>query len=135
MLFNILSPSTGFPVVLLVIYYLQTGCRPPVLSSLQTTNLVHYSTSTSASVVADKLTSGSLRAVVTSCKSSNAETLRGLLVKLLKFLLRIGMASGIVSAFGLHQKCPLWQNEEQVVHSHRRSVRRENVVCFSDRQP
>jgi len=76
---------SGFAVVLLVIYYLQTGCRPPVLPSLQTTNPVHFSTSESASVMADKLTSGSLPPVVTSYKSSNTETLGRLLVGFFNF--------------------------------------------------
>ncbi|XP_068699162.1 poly(A) RNA polymerase GLD2-like isoform X1 [Montipora foliosa] len=76
---------SGFAVVLLVIYYLQIGCTPPVLPSLQAINPSHFSTSSSAAVTADKLTSGSLPLFVTTYRSNNNETLGNLLVGFFKF--------------------------------------------------
>lgn len=80
-----LSLDIGFAVVLLVIYYLQRGCSPPVLPSLQSSDPTHFSTSSSASATADKLTGGSLPSVVTSYKSSNTETLGSLFVGFFNF--------------------------------------------------
>ena len=72
-------------MVLLVIFYLQTGCSPPVIPSLQTADPINFSTSLGASVVADKLISTSLPPFVTSYKSSNTETLGSLLVGFFNF--------------------------------------------------
>ena len=80
-----ISLLPGFAVVLLVIYYLQIGCTPPVLPSLQAINPSHFSTSSSAAVTADKLTSGSLPLFVTTYRSNNNETLGNLLVGFFKF--------------------------------------------------
>ena len=75
----------GFAVVLLVIYYLQKGCTPPVLPSLQDINPSHFSSSTGASVTADKLASGSLPSVVTLYRSDNTMTVGNLLVGFFDF--------------------------------------------------
>ena len=56
-----------------------------MLSSLQITNPTNFSTSSSASDTADKLTSGLLPSVVTSYKSSNTESLGSLLVGFFNF--------------------------------------------------
>lgn len=72
-------------MVLLVIYYLQRGCSPPVLPSLQSSSPTHFSTSSSASATADKLTSGFLPSVVTSHMSSNTDSLGSLLVGFFNF--------------------------------------------------
>lgn len=72
-------------MVLLVIYYLQRGCNPPVLPSLQSCYPTHFSTSSSASAIADKLTSGSLPSAITSYQSSNTETLGNLFVGFFNF--------------------------------------------------
>ena len=72
-------------MVLLVIYYLQRGCSPPVLPSLQSSDPTHFSTSSSASATADKLTSDSLPLVVTSYNSSNTDSLGSLLVGFFNF--------------------------------------------------
>lgn len=79
------SLNIGFAVVLLVIYYLQRGCSPAVLPSLQSSSPTHFSSSSSASALADKLTSGSLPSVVTSYKSSNTESLGSLFVGFFNF--------------------------------------------------
>ena len=71
--------------MLLVIYYLQTGCSPPVIPSLQTADPINFSTSLDASVMADKLISASLPSFITSYKSSNNETLGSLLVGFFNF--------------------------------------------------
>lgn len=76
---------SGFAIVLLVIYYLQRGCSPPVLPSLQKLNPTHFTTSSSASSTAEKLTSDSLPAVVTSYNSTNTATLGDLLVGFFSF--------------------------------------------------
>lgn len=75
----------GFAVVLLVIYYLQRGCSPPVLPSLQSSYPTHFSTSSSASATADKLTSGSPPLGVTSYTSPNTDSLGSLLVGFFNF--------------------------------------------------
>ena len=72
-------------MVLLVIYYLQKGCWPAVLPSLQTSSPTHFNTSSSASATSDKLNSGSLPSVVTSYTSHNSETLGSLLVGFFNF--------------------------------------------------
>ena len=72
-------------MVLLVIYFLQKGCTPPVLPSLQAISPSNFSASSSASVTADKLTSGLLPSVVTSYRSSNNESLGTLLVGFFNF--------------------------------------------------
>ena len=71
--------------MLLVIYYLQKGCSPPVLPSLQSSNPTHFSTSCSASATADKLTSSSLPLDVTSYTSYNTDSLGNLLVGFFNF--------------------------------------------------
>ena len=80
-----LSLDIGFAVVLLVIYYLQRGCSPPVLPSLQSSYPTHFSTSSSASATADKLTSGSPPLGVTSYTSPNTDSLGSLLVGFFNF--------------------------------------------------
>lgn len=70
----------GFAVVLLVIFYLQTGCSPQVIPSLQSADPINFSTSLSAETIADKLVSGYLPSVVTSYRSSNQQSLGSLLV-------------------------------------------------------
>ena len=67
-------------MVLLVIYYLQTGCSPQVIPSLQSADPINFSTSLSAEAIADKLVSGYLPSVVTSYRSSNQQSLGSLLV-------------------------------------------------------
>lgn len=77
--------TPGFAVVLLVIYFLQKGCTPPVLPSLQAISPTHFNPSSGAIVTADKLTSGLLPSVVTSYRSSNNESLGTLLVGFFNF--------------------------------------------------
>lgn len=72
-------------MVLLVIYYLQRGCSPPVLPSLQAIDPSHFSSSSGASVTADKLTSGSLPPAVTLYRSDNTTTVGNLLVGFFNF--------------------------------------------------
>lgn len=67
-------------MVLLVIYYLQTGCSPQVIPSLQSADPINFSASLSAEAIADKLVSGYLPSVVTSYRSSNQQSLGSLLV-------------------------------------------------------
>ena len=71
--------------MLLVIYYLQRGCSPPVLHSLQDLNPIHFTTNAAASITAEKLMSESLPAVVTSYNSTNTATLGELLVGFFNF--------------------------------------------------
>ena len=77
--------SAGFAVALLVLYYLQRGCTPALLPSLQAMDPSHFSTSAGASVTAEKLSSNSLPFSVTSYMSRNNDTLGDLLVGFFNF--------------------------------------------------
>ena len=72
-------------MVLLVLYYLQRGCTPPLLPSLQDMDPSHFSTSTGASATAEKLSSSSLPSFVTTYRSRNNDTLGNLLVGFFNF--------------------------------------------------
>ena len=63
-----------------MIYYLQRGCRPPTLPSLQSIYPSDFRTSWSANVMADKLMGASVPSVVTSYRSENTDTIGQLLV-------------------------------------------------------
>lgn len=79
--------SAGFAVVLLVLYYLQRGCTPPLLPSVQALDPSHFSTTSGASATAEKL-SGSLSSLpfsVRTYRSRNNDTLGNLLVGFFNF--------------------------------------------------
>lgn len=77
--------SAGFAVVLLVLYYLQKGCTPPLLPSLQAMDPSHFSTTSGASATAEKLSSSSLPFSVKTYMSHNNDTLGNLLVGFFNF--------------------------------------------------
>ena len=77
--------SAGFAVVLLVLYYLQRGCTPPLLPSLQAVDPSHFSTTSGASATAEKLSGSSLPFSVRTYRSRNNDTLGNLLVGFFNF--------------------------------------------------